>query len=269
MSFFQRALLYVVALSIGTLSVGFTLGFYAAAYEACVDYFSLATWLEKSLFNSLCPIAAIIGSFLSHLVMSSHGRKGPCLCASVVVIVGWVLLLSTGRSYRILGFIARFIMGIGAGAVSTVTPVYIAELSPTDYRGSYGVMSQLATSTAAMLIYLMGIWLEWRTIAGLSIIAPGILLVVIYWIPESPTVSRCPSSESLVQKRFVKPFGVSVLLVIFQQFSGINALLTNLNSIFIKSKVNLKPSICSTVVSAAQVARRRFRRRWSRNSAAK
>jgi Na+/melibiose symporter-like transporter len=104
-----------------------------------------------------------------------------------------------------------------------------------------------------MLVYLMGIWLWWRTIAGLSIIAPGILLLVVYWIPESPTVSQCFSSESLVQKKFIKPFAVSVLLVIFQQFSGINALLTNLNSIFMKSNVRLNPSICSTIVSAAQV----------------
>jgi MFS family permease len=185
--------------------------------------------------------------------MSSHGRKGPCICASIIVIIGWGLLLSTGRSYRILGFVARFVMGIGAGAVSTVTPVYIAELSPVEYRGAYGVMSQLATSTAGMLIYLMGIWLSWRTIAGLSLIAPGVLLLLIYWIPESPIVSRCSSGESLVQKRFIKPFAVSALLVIFQQFSGINALLTNLNPIFRMSNVHLKASICSTIVSAAQV----------------
>jgi MFS family permease len=258
MGFFQPALVHVLGLSVGTLSVGFTLSFYAAAYKSLVPAFKLETDWDRTLFNSLTPIAAIFGSIGAHVSMANWGRKVPCAIASCVVVLGWVLLLVTKPSYSWLGFVSRFVMGLGAGAISTVTPVYIAEISPTEVRGSYGVMSQLATSAAAMIAYFLGIWLGWAPIAGICLGAPAVLLAMIKWIPESPAVARMDRTEamareSVFQCRFLKSIGIAFLLVAFQQFSGINALGTNLTPIFQASNVKLDPSVSSTIVGSAQV----------------
>ena len=175
-----------------------------------------------------------------------------------------MLIIATKRSYRELAFVGRSISGIGIGAISTVTPVYIAELSPIDHRGSYGVMNQLATSIGVLLMYFFGIWLSWRPLAGIAMVPPVVLIVAIIFIPESPVdkvLRGSLSSESrtdakpdrLCSRKYAKGLVVAFLVVIFQQFSGINALVTNLNPIFIASKVNLESAVSSTIVSASQV----------------
>ena len=58
---------------------------------------------------------------------------------------------------------------------------------------------------------------------------------------------------NLFQKKYIKAFFISLLIVIFQQFSGINALLTNLTVIFENSNINLNPSVSSVIVTSAQV----------------
>lgn len=256
--FCQKALVYVLGLSIGTLSVGFCLGFYAAAYDSVVEDFKLDTKMKKSVYNALGPICAIFGGPIVNFAIQRYGRKYPTMIASIVVIVGWVLIIATKTSYRALSYVGRGISGLGVGAVSTVNPVYIAELSPTDVRGAYGVMSQLFCSIGALLIYFFGIWLKWRPLSGIAMAPPAISILCLFFIPESPAFKRMDEKEkkkqaNLFQKKYIKAFFISLLIVIFQQFSGINALLTNLTVIFSDSNINLDPSVSSVIVTSAQV----------------
>lgn len=256
--FCQKALIYVIALSIGTLSVGFGLGFFAAAYISEIIDFKLDTSMKASVFNALAPICAIFGGLIINLTITRYGRKYPTMIASGVVILGYIIIIITKKSYYALAYVGRAISGLGVGAVSTVNPVYIAELSPTEVRGAYGVMSQLFCSIGGLLIYMFGIWLEWRPIAGISIVPPAITIICLFFIPESPAFERMDVSVkekqvNLFQKKYLKPLLISLLVVIFQQFSGINALGSNLNFIFANSNINLDPAVSSTIVSSAQV----------------
>lgn len=168
------------------------------------------------------------------------------------------MVIVTKTSYRALAYVGRGISGFGVGAVSTVNPVYIAELSPTEVRGAYGVMSQLFCSIGALLIYFFGIWLKWRPLSGIAMAPPAISILCLFFIPESPAFERMERrekkrQENLFQKKYIKAFFISLLIVIFQQFSGINALLTNLTVIFSDSNINLNPSVSSVIVTSAQV----------------
>lgn len=256
--FCQKALIYVISLSIGTLSVGFVLGFYAAAYESQNIDFQLDTSMKASIYNAIAPICAIFGGLIINFTIARYGRKYPTMIASAVVIIGNILIIITKTSYKELAYVGRAIAGLGCGAVSTVNPVYIAELSPTEVRGAYGVMSQLFCSIGGLLIYMFGIWLEWRPIAGISMVPPAITIIVTFFIPESPAFERMDETVktkqiNLFQKKYLKPLLISLLVVIFQQFSGINALGSNLNFIFENSNINLDPAVSSTIVSSAQV----------------
>ena len=256
--FCPKALLYVIVLSVGTLSVGFCLGFYAAAYQSEVDDFKLDTKMKRSVFNAIGPICAIFGGPIVNFAIQRYGRKYPTMMSSVVVIVGWILIILTKKKYRALAYVGRGVTGLGVGAVSTVNPVYIAELSPTEVRGAYGVMSQLFCSIGALLIYFFGIWLEWRPLSGIAMAPPAFNILCLFFIPESPAFERMDDTEkkkqiNLFQKKYIKAFFISLLIVIFQQFSGINALLTNLTVIFENSNINLNPSVSSVIVTSAQV----------------
>lgn len=256
--FFQKTLLYVIALSIGTLSVGFGLSYYGASVATCLEGFNLDTKFKKSIFNALCTICAAITSIFVNFSIQKFGRKKPAMIASGIVAFGYVLIICTKPSYNFLAYVGRAITGFGCGFISTINPVYIAELSPTEIRGSYGVMSQLFTAAGGTIIYIMGIWLHWRTIAILCIIPPAINILSLFFIPESPAYNRMDESVkkkqvNLFQMKYIKAWIISLLVVIFQQFSGINALQTNLNVIFGNSSIDLKPAIASVICSFSKV----------------
>lgn len=256
--FFQKTLLHVLALSIGTLSVGFGLSYYGASVATCLEGFNLNTKFKKSIFNALCTICAAITSSFVNFAIQKYGRKKPAMLASGIVAFGYILIICTKTSYNFLAYIGRAITGFGCGAISTINPVYIAEISPTEVRGSYGVMSQLFTAFGGTLIYLMGIWLHWRAIAIVAIIPPAINIIALFFFPESPAFNRMDDTVkknqvNLFQMKYMKAWIISLLVVIFQQFSGINALQTNLNVIFGTSSIDLDPAIASVIVSFSKV----------------
>lgn len=256
--FFQKTLFYIIALSIGTLSVGFGLSYYAASLSTCIDGFNLDTKFKKSIFNALAPICASFSSPFVNLSIQRIGRKYSSMLASAVVAFGWILIVTTRTSYNALAYIGRSVCGLGLGAVSTINPVYIAELSPTEVRGAYGVMSQLFTALGGTLIYFMGIWLHWRLMAAIAIIPPVVNIVCLFFIPESPAFDRMNENtklekQSLFQMKYLKAWLISLLVVIFQQFSGVNALQTNLTVIFGNCDMNFKPEVASVIVSLSKV----------------
>ena len=77
--FFQKTLIYVIILSIGTLSVGFGLSYYAASLSTCLDGFNLNTKLKKSIFNALAPICASISSPFVNFAIQKFGRRDKLL----------------------------------------------------------------------------------------------------------------------------------------------------------------------------------------------
>ena len=52
--------------------------------------------------------------------------------------------------------VGRFILGLGVGIFSVIVPIFIIEISPTNLRGSYGAVSQLAVTVGIMVSYCMG-----------------------------------------------------------------------------------------------------------------
>ena len=257
-AFFQKTLIYVIGLSIGTLSVGFGLGFYAAGYSTVIIDYELDTAMKQSVFNALCPICAIFGGPIVNFLSQRIGRRITAIVAGITVLVGWVLIIPVKSSFKALGYVGRAINGLGVGGVSTMNPVYIAELSPTEVRGAYGVMNQLFCSLGALLIYFVGIWLNWREICGVTIAIQAVSIIISFFIPESPAFDRMSAkkknrNENICKKKYAKALFISFLIVVFQQFSGINALLTNLTVIFENSNVSLDSSVSSVIVAAAQV----------------
>ena len=141
--------------------------------------------------------------------------------------------------------------------------MFITELAPDELRGAFGAMNQLGITIGACLTYFWGIFFEWRIIAFISLIPSFILIIFIWFVIESPSflqqineyenISSNQPKEKLFQRKFIKPIFISFLLMFFQQFSGVNALLSNLERIFQDSGSHLKPSIDSFLVGLAGV----------------
>jgi len=65
--------------------------------------------------------------------------------------------------------------------------------------------------------------------------------------------SKVSLSEIFTQAVYLKPFGISLCLMLFQQLSGINEVLFYMNDIFAAANSSLDPSIANFIVNTMQV----------------
>lgn len=242
----------------GSITFGHVMAYYSPAEKDIAVDLGLSK-TEKTLFNALAPIGAIFGGALMNVFTCRFGRKKPLFVTAVISLISWLLIGISKIKFYWISHIGRCITGISIGAFSQVCPMYITELAPDELRGAFGAMNQLGVTIGACLTYLWGVFFKWRTIAFISMIPSGLLIILIWFVIESPNFVRqnneyndiSKTNESLFQAKFAKPILISFLLMFFQQFSGVNALLSNLEKIFQDSGSKLKPSIESFLVGFA------------------
>lgn len=92
--------------------------------------------LTKGNIVSLYQAGAFFGSFFAYVSAYFLGRKKSLMVFTCVFILGAGLMLGANGD-RGLGLIlgGRVLAGIGVGACSMITPIYISEISPPAVRG--------------------------------------------------------------------------------------------------------------------------------------
>ncbi|KAM4119310.1 hypothetical protein ACJW30_03G049500 [Castanea mollissima] len=137
--------------------------------------------------------------------------------------------------------LGRFLVGCGIGILSYVVPVYIAEITPKNVRGSFTSLSQLMIGCGKALTFLIGSLVNWRTLALIGIIPCLAHLLGLFFIPESPrwleyTENFRWISEDgvlhLFQGKYAYSIIVAVGLMAFQEFGGLNGFAFYTTSIF-------------------------------------
>ncbi|KAK4875506.1 hypothetical protein RN001_011928 [Aquatica leii] len=139
----------------------------------------MGSWIA-SINSASIPV----GALLSGIFMNYCGRKGALLIYAAMVALGWVFILSAHNCTVVL--IGRFIGGIATSLGMVPGQVYIAEIAHQKKRGSYGSISFIGLSFGILLVYILGSVLQWRIVAGLSIILPIVSAVMLLYLPESP-----------------------------------------------------------------------------------
>lgn len=257
MNFFRKELLYTLILLLGSMSHGLTMAFWSTAKVSMSAEFGLKNSLQ-TFFNFLAPFACIFGGPLISFVLERFGRKKAAFLTAVLMCVSWEIMGFVKHSFYALAFVTRFLTGFCVGSFSTIIPMYITELAPTEVRGAYGTLHQMGIGTGASICYLMGYWLsdKWATVCYISGAPCGLLSFLIWIIPESPAMFRKQEShfkESLFQRKFLRPALISGFLMFFQQFAGTSAFLANLQPIFQDCHINLNDSIASFLVGITGV----------------
>ncbi|HEX6772727.1 MAG TPA: sugar porter family MFS transporter [Acidobacteriaceae bacterium] len=108
-------------------------------YEA---YFHLTTDTLIGWANSCALVGCLAGSLLSGMLSDRLGRKRSLLLAGALfavssVLTGWAFSFSAFVGWRIVG-------GLAIGLASNISPMYIAEISPAQWRGRFVSLNQLA-----------------------------------------------------------------------------------------------------------------------------
>jgi MFS transporter, SP family, arabinose:H+ symporter len=140
--------------------------------------------------------SALLGTIVG-VVLAGFGaeRFGRSFCLRVSALLFVISALGCALSFSWLVLIAfRITGGLGIGAASVLSPMYIAEIAPADLRGRLVAMFQINIVIGILLAYfsnyLVGLRglgaTEWRWELGVTAIPAAGFLLALIAIPESP-----------------------------------------------------------------------------------
>lgn len=146
------------------------------------------TALTEGIVVSSILVGAMIGAALSGSLTDRFGRKRVVIAGAAIFCIGAIgSALSPSTAVLIL---FRIILGLAVGSASTLVPMYLSEMAPTEARGALSSLNQLMIVTGILLAYVVNYIFsatgDWRWMLGLAFVPGIILLIGMLFLPESP-----------------------------------------------------------------------------------
>ncbi len=150
----------------------------------------------KGFAASSALLACIFGAAFAGALSDRLGRKKVLMLSAILFLISAV---GTALPQNLTQFIIfRFIGGLGVGAASMTSPMYIAEISPARIRGRMVSVNQFAIVFGMLLVYFVNYYIAglgdqawntetgWRWMFGSEAIPAVLMLVLLFFVPESP-----------------------------------------------------------------------------------
>lgn len=273
---------------LGPLSFGFVLGYSSPAIPELSKISDPRLRLnddQASWFGSIVTIGAALGGLLGGWMVEKIGRKLSLMFCAIPFVFGFTIIIAAQNVWML--YLGRVLTGLASGLTSLVVPLYISEMAHERVRGTMGSCVQLMVVIGIMGSYLVGLFLDWRWLAICCSIPPALMMVFMGFMPETPRflLSQSKRREAEEALRFLrgpdapagwecarieeasdeqgvslrmadlrdpgvyKPLGVGVTMMLFQQLTGINAIMFYAETIF--TDAHFKSSDVATVIVAA------------------
>jgi len=194
------------------------------------------------IITSLVLVGAMPGALFGGRVADAIGRRGALVACGAVFVLG-VLIELFASSLGIL-LAGRFVAGLAIGASSTVSTLYISEVSPPTQRGANLALFQFAVVlgiVCGILTAMVAGPTGWHLIMGIGLVPGMTLFCGMAAMPESPVWKRGGTSEKHDTHGLFAAPGVQLALVagvgmaLIQQITGINAVMYYAPGIFEKA----------------------------------
>ncbi|CEJ61434.1 hypothetical protein PMG11_09969 [Penicillium brasilianum] len=163
----------------------------------------------KGWITSCILLGSCVGALISAPISVRFGRKLSLQVFSLLYIIGAILMAANFGGSKGLAkfFVGRVFSGIASGAASVSGTAYIAEIAPKVIRGGlsalYNASTMLGISLAFWINYgsLLNISsksnAQWQVPCGVQAFPGVILLVGLFFLPESP---RWLASKNMVEE---------------------------------------------------------------------
>ena len=257
--------------ALGGFLFGFETAVISGAEKTLQNLWNLSPfWQGFTVSSSLW--GTVLGSLVAGAPAQKYGRKKVLTAIAIMYLLSAVgCALASGW----LPFVIfRIIGGLAVGASSVVGPMYISEISPAKLRGRLAGSFQLMIVLGIFIAYVSNYFFagsgedSWRWMLGVMVIPAALFALLLRTIPESPrwlalnhqaelaipimqkigeenpekaiedirgSVGKSDTSERLFQRKYAKPIIFAVLLAMFNQLAGINAIIYYANRIFEKA----------------------------------
>ena len=176
---------------------GFVWGFDATVISGAVPfiqkYFDLAGDRGDFLLGlavSCLGWGVLGGTAVAGFFSDRFGRK-KVLITTAVFFTGSALLSALTTNFSLFVF-SRILGGIAVGGAILIAPVYIAEISPPQLRGSMVSLNQLMIVLGISASFFSNYFLlnvgenNWRWMLGMDAVPAALYFFLLFAVPESP-----------------------------------------------------------------------------------
>ncbi|MDE1154705.1 MAG: sugar porter family MFS transporter [Acidobacteriaceae bacterium] len=180
-----------ITAGLGGLLFGFDTAVIAGTTDAITQVFHL-TPAQLGFTVTSALLGTIPGAAFAAIPSNWFGRRTSLRLLGLIYILS-ALGCALAWNWPLF-LIFRIIGGIGIGGCSVVAPMYIAEVSPAEYRGRMVGMFQLNVVLGILLAYVSNFAismmhfgpLEWRWKFGIAALPAALFSTMLLSIPESP-----------------------------------------------------------------------------------
>ncbi len=279
----QRIFFWSITAALGGFLFGFDTAVISGVEQSLQTLWHLSTW-EQGLTVSIALVGTVIGSMTGGIPAETLGRKKTLFWIAVLYMAA-SLGTALAPNWPVF-LVFRFLGGLGVGASSVAAPMYITEISPAKSRGKLVGLFQFNVVFGILIAYLSNFLLAdvgaepWRWMLGVQALPSLIFLIAVLNIPESPrwlllkkgdlaqarTVlnmidpetaeqtfvaiqesnHRSTGSTRLFSGQYNTPIMLAVLFAVFNQVSGINAIIYYAPRIFEMTGLGKSSSLLSS-----------------------
>lgn len=256
----RNLIIWSVTVALGGLLFGMDVANISGAEQRIQHLWNLSDLLHGTAI-AMALYGTIIGAAGGSIPANKYGRKKTLIAIGIIFFVSAIGSAASQDVYTFMAF--RFLGGLSIGASSVVAPVYISEIAPPQHRGKMGIAFQLNVVSGILLAYFFNYLLQgtggendWRYMLGLIAIPSLLFSVMMFFTPESPRWlllyrgnekearevfeksganandlireiqhSQHTRKEVLFSRKYFKPLILAFLLALFNQLSGINAII--------------------------------------------
>jgi SP family sugar porter-like MFS transporter len=229
--------------------------------------------LLQGIAISSALVGCLVGAMVAGAAADKYGRK-PLLTTAAILFT--VSAIATGLFNDFTLFnIARFVGGMGIGVASALSPMYIAEVSPTNIRGRMVSLNQMAIVLGILAAQIVNLLLArdtsvaeaqawnvawgWRWMFWAEALPAATFLGLSFLIPESPVFLENQSVplphreglgvKTLFQSKFNRVLLLGLVIAVFQQWCGTNVIFNYAQEIFVGAGFDVDGMFINIVIT--------------------
>ena len=278
MNNYSRGFLYFICAvsAMGGLLFGYDWVVIGGAKPFYELYFGISdSPLLQGVAMSTALVGCLIGAMVAGAAADKYGRKPLLIVAAVLFTVS---AIATGLFNDFTLFnIARFIGGMGIGVASALSPMYIAEVSPTEIRGRMVSLNQMTIVLGILAAQVVNMLLArdtsvaesqawnlewgWRWMFWAETLPAALFLLMSFFIPESPVYLRMKAAmtsqqtereaglKELMQSKYAKVLLLGLVIAVFQQWCGTNVIFNYAQEIFVGAVFDVDGMFINIVIT--------------------